>query len=88
MLAKQEIFPPKELNEAQQKQLQLVETALDAILQINGSAAISLKCLSDPDLRAELNRRYQDGSWTVLFVEVTNCGYNPPRSEMTIEIWP
>ena len=59
----------------QRNQIRLAKEALNAILQLNGSARVLLKCNSDSRIRAEIESFYSKAGWYVEFVRSANTEY-------------
>ena len=69
------IYPKKELMDVQKKQIRLAETALDALLELNGYTSVVLRCTADQRVRKELEDIYSKVGWRVSFARVLDSDY-------------
>jgi len=69
------VYPKRELTGGQKKQIRLAETALDALLELNGYASVMLRCTADQRVRKELEDIYSKAGWRVSFVRFLDSYY-------------
>ena len=61
-----------ELNEKEKRQISLCETALDALLRLEGCASVLIVCLKNTKIRNALEKVYTDAGWKVRFIDKTD----------------
>ena len=71
-ILKSTVYPKVPLTTEQEKNIRLAEVALDALLQINGSASTIIRSTKDQRVRDEIHGKYTNAGWRVYFVGASN----------------
>lgn len=64
MIKKSLVFPKPDLTDKQERQLRLAETAIDALLELQGTVSVQLLITRDPRIREELEKNTQAAAGT------------------------
>ncbi len=72
---KRSIFPGKNLIEDPEKQMPIVETVLDGLLQLQGYASVILNCSRHPEVREKIRVLYTSTGWQVEFIRMGASSY-------------
>lgn len=60
------------MNDRQLHMVALAETAIDALLQLQGGVSIQLACMHDAWIRQELEDRYRRAGWYVKSIQAAD----------------